>query len=197
MWVTEWQGKAMIGLRSVKKLFYRLLIRPWLIPGETAEQVRDVNSSGGAHRPQLFILATLILSLPSLCPHWCARCSRSHWKLWGGKKTENPRSEKILRGLFFDQVENKIVTLLLESGSAPVYDVPMCIVYRGQKPLLKRWSILTTWFTTCADLLRMKKGFEQAIGIQITVILTNTTFLLFWTPKIKVNPEDIVYGITF
>ena len=113
------------------------------------------------------------------------------------KKTENPRSEKILRGLFFDQVENKIVTLLLESGSAPVYDVPMCIVYRGQKPLLKRWSILTTWFTTCADLLRMKKGFEQAIGIKITVILTNTTFLLFWTPKIKVNPEDIVYGITF
>ena len=101
MWVTEWQGKARIGLRSEKKLFYRLLIRPWLIPGETAEQVRDVNSSGGAHRPQLFILATLIFSLPSLCPHWCARCSRSHWKLRGGKKTENPRSEKILRGLFF------------------------------------------------------------------------------------------------
>ena len=151
MLVTEWQGMAMIGMIR-KKLFFRLLTRPWLIPGETAEQVRDVNSSGGAHRPQLFILATLMFSLPSLCPHWCARCSRSHWKLWGGKKTENPRSEKILRGLFFDQVE--ILTLLLEYGSAPVYDVPMCIVYRGQKTLLKRWSILTPWFTTCADLLR-------------------------------------------
>ena len=188
----EWQEKAMIGLRSEKKTIFRLLTRPWLIPGETAEQVRDVNSSGGAHRLQLFILATLMFSLPSLC-HWCVRCSRSHWKLWGGKKTENPRSEKILRGLFFDQV--KILTLLLESGSAPVYDVPMCIVYRGHfEKMIYPHALIHHLRRSPA---RMKIGFEQAIRIQITVILTNTTFLLFWTPKIKVNPNDIVYGNSF
>ena len=100
-----------------------------------------------------------------------------------------------MRGLFFYQVENKILTLLPESGSAPVYDVPMCIVYRGHfekmiypHALIHHLRRSPAW---------MKIGFKQAIRIPITVILTNTTFLLFWTPKIKVNPDDIVYGNSF